>query len=46
MKKTIEEKYTAMSEIEHVLSRPTMYIGSMSDEDGQFFIYNHEAKSR
>ena len=42
VKKTIEEKYTAMSEIEHVLSRPTMYIGSMSDEDGQFFIYNHD----
>ena len=40
MKKTIEQKYTALSELEHILHRPTMYIGSIKEEESQMFVYN------
>ena len=40
--KTIEEKYTSMTEIEHVLSRSEMYIGSMNKTEYEGFIYNED----
>ena len=40
MKKTIEQKYTALSELEHILHRPTMYIGSIKEEETSLLIYN------
>lgn len=42
MKKSIEQKYKAMSEIDHCLSRPGMWIGSIRDEERQCFIYDDE----
>ena len=42
MKKSIEQKYKAMSEIDHCLSRPGMWIGSVRDEERQSFIYDEE----
>ena len=42
MKKTIEEKYTSLSELEHILHRPTMYIGSNKEEESQEFIYSED----
>ena len=44
MKKTIEQKYTALSEIDHILHRPTMYIGSNKEEESQEFIYNQNSE--
>lgn len=41
-KKTIEQKYKALSETEHILHRPTMWIGSVQDEEKQMFIYDEE----
>lgn len=43
MKKTIEEKYTSLSELEHILHRPTMYIGSNKEEESQEFIYSEDS---
>lgn len=42
MKKSIEQKYKAMSEIDHCLSRPGMWIGSVRDEERQSFVYDEE----
>ena len=43
--KKIEEKYQELSEIEHVLLRPGMWIGSIKEEERSNFIYdNNEAK--
>ena len=45
VKKTIEEKYLEMSEVEHILHRPSMYVGSIKEEENQLFLYNDtEAK--
>ena len=41
-KKTIEQKYTSMSELEHVLFRSGMYIGSVKEEDKQIFVYDQD----
>lgn len=38
--KTIENKYKSMSDIEHVLFRPGMYVGSTKKETVSSFIYN------
>ncbi len=43
MKKTIEEKYKSMTEIEHVLLRSGMWVGSVRDEEKQLFIYDDES---
>lgn len=40
--KTIEERYTALSEKEHIRKRSGMYIGSVKNEDAQLFLYNKE----
>lgn len=41
-KKTIEDKYKSMSDIEHVLFRPGMYVGSTKAETMCGFLYNTE----
>lgn len=40
MKKTIEEKYKSLTEQEHILQRPGMWVGSVRDEEKQTFIYD------
>ena len=40
--KKIEEKYKELSEIEHVLLRPGMWVGSTKEEEKQFYIYNKD----
>jgi DNA topoisomerase-2 len=40
--KTIEEKYKEMSELDHILHRPSMYVGSTKEETAQLFLYNTE----
>lgn len=42
VKKKIEEKYTAMTEREHILSRNGMYVGSIKEEETQAFVYDSE----
>lgn len=42
MAKKIEEKYTSMSEREHILQRSGMYVGSVKEEENQIFIYDNE----
>lgn len=42
MKKTIEEKYKSLSEQEHILQRPGMWVGSIRDEEKQAFVYDEE----
>lgn len=41
-KKSIEERYTKKDEIEHILHRPGMYIGSVLQETSSRFIYSDE----
>ena len=40
MKKTIEQKYTSMTEREHILSRSGMYVGSVKEEDHTVLYYD------
>lgn len=40
MAKKIEEKYKELSEQEHILHRPGMWIGSTKEEEKDMFIYN------
>ena len=42
MNKSIEKKYTSMSEREHILARSGMYVGSMKEEEHQVFVYDTE----
>ena len=45
--KKVEEKYKELSEKEHILHRPNMWIGSIKYEDTQQFIYDvNEAKMK
>lgn len=44
-KKTIEDKYKAMSDIEHVLFRPGMYVGSTKKELQGGYLYNINKES-
>ena len=39
MAKKIEEKYQQLSEVEHVLLRPGMWVGSIKDEERSCFVY-------
>lgn len=41
MKKSIEQTYKKMSEVEHILARPGMYIGSIKEEQKSQFIYDY-----
>ena len=40
MAKKIEEKYQELSEIQHILNRPGMWVGSIKSEEKDAFIYN------
>lgn len=40
MAKKIEEKYQELSEVQHVLLRPGMWVGSTKEEEKDMFIYN------
>ena len=42
-KKSIEEKYQSLTEIEHILMRPGMWVGSIRDEEKQCFIYDEDS---
>ena len=42
VKKKIEEKYTSMTEQEHILSRSGMYVGSIKEEEYSSFVYDTE----
>ena len=42
MAKNIESKYKELSEREHVLLRPGMWVGSIKEEERQVFIYDTE----
>lgn len=43
--KSIESKYQSMSELDHILQRSGMYIGSVKNETKQMFLYStDEAK--
>ena len=44
MKGSIEQKYKTVSELDHILLRSGMYIGSTKEEEKQMYIYNNEAK--
>lgn len=44
MAKKIEEKYQQLSEQEHVLHRPGMWIGSIKDQESSLFIYNNDTE--
>lgn len=40
MAKKIEEKYQELSEIQHILIRPSMWVGSIKSEEKDAFVYN------
>ena len=40
MGKKIEEKYQELSEVQHILQRPGMWVGSIKSEEKDAFIYN------
>ena len=40
MTKKIEEKYQELSEVQHILQRPGMWVGSTKSEEKDAFIYN------
>lgn len=42
MTKTIEQKYKEMTETEHVLFRPGMYVGSVKPEISTQFVFDHK----
>lgn len=42
MKKTIEQKYQKLTDIQHVLLRPFMYIGSISSHTENIYLYDGE----
>ena len=41
-KKTIESKYQKLTDTEHVLLRPSMYIGSVAIHSGDQYLYDGE----
>lgn len=42
--KTNEQKYKRLSEVEHVLLRPGMYIGSIVSKESEVFVFNDDDK--
>jgi len=40
MAKKIEEKYKELSEVQHILQRPGMWVGSIKSEEKDAFVYN------
>ena len=43
--KTIEERYKKLDEIDHILLRSGMYVGSVKNEQRQFFLWDKEDES-
>ncbi len=41
-KKSLESKYQSMSELDHILNRSGMYIGSVKNENKQMFLYSSD----
>lgn len=41
-KEDIQSRYRKLDEIDHVLSRPGMYVGSVKNETRSFFLYDRE----
>ena len=44
MGKKIEEKYKELSEREHILLRPGMWVGSIKEEQKNMFLYNSDSE--
>ena len=44
MEKTIEKKYRKLTDIEHVLARPGMYVGSIKPHESDLFILGEDSK--
>ena len=44
MGKKIEEKYKELSEREHILFRPGMWVGSIKEEPKNMFLYNSDSE--
>ncbi len=44
MAKKIEEKYKELSEREHIITRPGMWVGSVKEEEKTMFLYNSESE--
>ena len=44
MSKAVEQKYRKLTDIEHVLLRPGMYIGSVKQHEGEIYLLNEERK--
>ena len=44
-KKTIEERYKKLDEIDHILLRSGMYVGSVKNEQRQFFLWDKDDES-
>ena len=44
MEKSVDKKYKKLSDIEHCLLRPGMYVGSVKPHEGNLFILNEENK--
>ena len=44
MAKKIEEKYKELSEREHILLRPGMWVGSVKEEERTFFLYDSHSE--
>jgi len=42
MAKKIEEKYQELSEVQHILQRPGMWVGSTKSEEKDAFVYNEK----
>lgn len=40
--KSIEEKYKSLSEVEHILQRSGMWIGSINNEENQMFLFDND----
>ncbi|KOS18270.1 DNA topoisomerase 2 [Escovopsis weberi] len=43
-KKTVEQKYQKLTQLEHIKLRPDTYIGSVEKTDQQLWVYNKETK--
>ena len=43
IKKSIEEKYKSLTEVEHILHRSGMWIGSINKEEIQTFVYDSDS---
>src|SRR5574344_548917 len=45
MTKKIEDKYKELSEVQHVLLRPGMWVGSIKEEEKDMYIYDRDTET-